>query len=126
MVRDPLSDLVSRIKNGYLAGLVSISMPKSKLREAVLKILSAEKYIGKVNTDGQNLTVELLYKSKSPVISEIVRVSKPGSRVYLGFKSLRLVLGGLGIQILSTSKGIMTGANARKQKVGGEVICKVW
>ena len=101
MVRDPLSDLVSRIKNGYMASLGSITMPKSKLREAVLKILSSEKYVGKVTSDDQGLTVEL-YKSKTPVITEIVRVSKPGSRVYMGFKSLRLVLGGMGIQILST------------------------
>lgn len=126
MVRDPLSDLVSRIKNGYMASLGNITMPKSKLREAVLKILSSEKYVGKVTSDDQGLTVELLYKSKSPVITEIVRVSKPGSRVYMGFKSLRLVLGGMGIQILSTPKGIMTGSQARKLKVGGEVICKVW
>ncbi|MDP1743301.1 MAG: 30S ribosomal protein S8 [Candidatus Amesbacteria bacterium] len=126
MVRDPLSDLVSRIKNGYMASLGSITMPKSKLREAVLKILSSEKYVGKVTSDDQGLTVELLYKSKTPVITEIIRVSKPGSRVYMGFKSLRLVLGGMGIQILSTPKGIMTGRQARKLKVGGEVICKVW
>ncbi len=109
-----------------MASLGSITMPKSKLREAVLKILSSEKYVGKVTSDDQGLTVELLYKSKTPVITEIVRVSKPGSRVYMGFKSLRLVLGGMGIQILSTPKGIMTGSQARKLKVGGEVICKVW
>ena len=76
MVRDPLSDLVSRIKNGYMASLGSITMPKSKLREAVLKILSSEKYVGKVTSDDQGLTVEL-YKIKTPVITEIVRVSKP-------------------------------------------------
>ena len=109
-----------------MASLTSISMPKSKLRQSVLDILSAEKYIGKVTADDQNLTIDLLYKSKSPVITEIIRVSKPGSRVYMGFKSLKLILGGMGIQILSTPKGVMTGRQARKLKVGGEVICKVW
>lgn len=126
MVRDPLSDLVSRVKNSYLAGHSTVVMPQSKLREAVLKVLSAEKYVGKVTVTDGVLSADLLYKSKEPVMTEIVRVSKPGSRVYMGFKSLKLVLGGMGIQILSTPKGIMTGKEARKLKVGGEVICKVW
>lgn len=126
MVRDGLSDLVASIKNGYLARLKVVVLPHSNIRESVAKILSEAGYVGEVKKEDGQLVIGLKYKSKQPVITEIVRVSKPGSRIYLGYKFLTPVLGGLGTQILSTPKGVMSDKQARKQKVGGEVICKVW
>ncbi len=126
MVRDPLSDLVARIKNGYLAGLTEVSMPHSKLRESVINVLAKSSYVKNVKVlDGQ-LMIGLMYKSKEPAITEIVRVSKPGSRIYCGYKSLPRILSGLGMQILSTPAGVISDKEAKKLKIGGEVICKVW
>ena len=126
MVRDPLSDLVARIKNGYLAGLTEVSMPHSKLRESVINVLAKSSYVKNVKVlDGQ-LMIGLMYKSKEPAITEIVRVSKPGSRIYCGYKSLPRILSGLGMQILSTPAGVISDKQAKKLKIGGEVICKVW
>lgn len=126
MVRDPLSDLVARIKNGYLAGLTEVSMPHSKLRESVINVLAKSSYVKNVKVlDGQ-LMIGLIYKSKEPAITEIVRVSKPGSRIYCGYKSLPRILSGLGMQILSTPAGVISDKEAKKLKIGGEVICKVW
>jgi len=126
MVRDPLSDLVAQIKNGYLAGMTSLLMSTSNLRLAVAKVLSDAGYVGKVEVVDSQLKIELKYQSKKSAITEIVRVSKPGSRVYCSYKDLQYVLGGLGMQVVSTPKGVMSDKKARKLKVGGEVICKVW
>ncbi len=126
MVRDPLSDLVSQIKNGYLAGMTSVVMKTSNQRLALAKVLSEEGYLGKIEVAEGELKMELKYKSKKAAITEIVRVSKPGSRVYSSYKDLHYVLGGLGTQVVSTPKGVMTDKKARKLKVGGEIICKVW
>lgn len=126
MVRDPLSDLVSQIKNGYLAGMTHVAMPTSNLRLAVAKVLSEAGYVGKVEVVDNQLKIELKYQSKKSAIAEIVRVSKPGSRVYKSYKDLQYVLGGMGMQVVSTPKGVMSDKKARKLKVGGEVICKVW
>ncbi|MEK7163720.1 MAG: 30S ribosomal protein S8 [Patescibacteria group bacterium] len=126
MVRDPLSDLVARIKNGYMASLSVVTMPHSKLRESVVNVLSKSGYVKDVKVSDGKLTVGLVYKSKAPAITEIVRVSKPGSRIYCGYKSLPRVLSGLGTLILSSPAGVISGREARKLKVGGEIICKVW
>lgn len=126
MVRDPLSDLVSQIKNGYLAGMTHVVMPTSNLRLAVARVLSEAGYVGKVEVVDNQLKIELKYQSKKSAIAEIVRVSKPGSRVYKSYKDLQYVLGGMGMQVVSTPKGVMSDKKARKLKVGGEVICKVW
>jgi len=109
-----------------MAQLSAVTMPHSKLRESVVNILSQAGYVKDVKVSDGQLTVGLVYKSKAPTITEIVRVSKPGSRIYCGYKSLPRVLSGLGMQILSTPQGVISGRQARKLKVGGEVICKVW
>ncbi len=125
---DPISDLLIRIKNGYLAYKKSVSCPVSKIKVSILEILKKHKYIEdyKIDKKSRNIEVILRYEKKSPAMQEVVRVSKLGLRVYAGWKKLPNVLNGLGICIVSTSKGVMTGEEARKMKLGGEILCKVW
>lgn len=109
-----------------MARLTTVTMPFSKLRESVVTVLAKSGYVKDIKIADGQLTVGLIYKSKEPAITEITRVSKPGSRIYCGYKSLPRVLSGLGMQILSTPAGVISDRQARKLKVGGEVICKVW
>jgi len=105
-------------------------MPHSNLKEAAAKVLQKEKYLGEVKVVEKNkkktLSCYLLYKDNVPTIEHIQRISKPGRRVYKGADELRPTLGGYGITIISTSKGVMTGLEAKKKKLGGEVVCEVW
>ncbi len=128
MVNDSLSDMLIRIKNGYLAQAVEVFMPTSKLRVAVAEVLVKENYIkeAKVDADQGLLVITLKYDHKEPAITDLRRVSKPGRRVYTSIKSLPRVLGGLGIHILSTPKGVMSQKQAKKLNVGGEVLAQVW
>lgn len=128
MVNDSLSDMLIRIKNGYLARAVEVSMPTSKLRVAVADVLVKEKYIKEAKVDAEQglLVVTLQYDHKAPAITDVRRVSKPGRRIYTSIKSLPRVLGGLGIHILSTPKGVMSQKSAKKLNVGGEVLAQVW
>lgn len=126
MVIDSLSDLVIRIKNGYRAGLRKVEMPHSRVKEAVAKVLASEGYVEKAEQLGKNLTIKLKYDDKTPAMTDIRRVSRPGRRVYSGIKNLPRVWGALGISVLSTPKGIMSSRQARHLNVGGEVICQVW
>lgn len=126
MVNDHLSDLVTRVRNGYLAKLAKISVPKTKAVAKVLEVLADEGYVASVKEAGRELEVELKYDGKTPALAGISRVSKPGVRVYAGIKDLPKVCGGLGMNILSTPKGILGEKKARKLKVGGEVIAQVW
>lgn len=126
---DPISDLLTRIRNGQGARKVSVSMPASKVKVAIAKVLEAEGYINGFATDGDEtkptLTVELKYYQDRPVIERIQRVSRPGLRVYVGAEDLPKVQGGLGIAIVSTSAGVMTDRQARAGGRGGEVLCVV-
>jgi len=126
---DPIADMLTRIRNGQSARKVSVSMPASKAKEAVAKVLQDEGYILGFATDGEGagkeLTVELKYFEGVPVIENIQRASKPGLRVYRGKDELPKVLGGLGVAIVSTSAGVMSDAKARAKGIGGEVICVV-
>jgi small subunit ribosomal protein S8 len=126
---DPIADMLTRIRNGQSARKVSVSMPASKAKEAVAKVLQDEGYIGDFSTEGEGaarqLTVELRYFQGVPVIEMIQRSSKPGLRVYRGKDELPKVLGGLGVAIVSTSAGVMSDRQAREQGIGGEVICVV-
>lgn len=126
---DPIADMLTRIRNGQSAKKVSVTMPSSKARVAVAKVLADEGYITSYSTeeDGAKaeLTVQLKYFEGAPVIEKIQRVSKPGLRVYRGKEDLPKVLGGLGVAIISTSAGVMSDREARKKGVGGEVICVV-
>ena len=126
---DPISDMLTRIRNGQKARKVSVSMPASKAKEAVATVLKDEGYITDFSTDGEgaskSLTVELKYFEGTPVIENIQRASRPGLRVYRGKAELPKVLGGLGVAIVSTSAGVMSDRQAREKGIGGEVICVV-
>ena len=128
---DPLSDMLTRIRNGLQARKSVIGSPASKLRENVLDVLKREGYIRDYErrdlSDGKSeLSIELKYFEGSPVIKTIQRVSRPGRRVYSGIKELPRVSGGLGISILSTPRGVMSDNEARAANVGGEVLCNVF
>ncbi len=126
---DPISDMLTRIRNGQKARKVSVSMPASKAKEAIAKVLKEEGYITDFSTKGEGstraFTVELKYFDGVPVIERIERSSRPGLRIYRGKESLPKVLGGLGIAIVSTSAGVMSDAKAREKGIGGEVLCIV-
>ena len=126
---DPISDMLTRIRNGQKAQKVSVSMPASTVKVAVANVLKDEGYITDFEASGEGaektLSVELKYFEGTPVIEKVQRVSKPGLRVYSGKDDLPKVLGGLGIAIVSTSAGVMSDRQARKQGIGGEVICVV-
>jgi small subunit ribosomal protein S8 len=132
---DPISDMLTRIRNGLLAGHAIVSMPSSKMKAALAQILKDEGYIEKFEVAAEDgpqgvLRVYLKYmgerRDRRPVITGLERVSRPGRRVYTRKQDIPRVLSGLGVTIVSTPKGVMTGARARKLGVGGEVICKIW
>ena len=131
MVNDPIGDLIARIKNAAMRGRNKLSTPASKMRARLLDVLLDEGYIRGyhlVEKPGAfpEFEIELKYFDGQPVIAEIARVSKPGRRVYSAIGDLKPVKNGLGISILSTSKGVMSDAAARDANVGGEVLCKVF
>ena len=126
---DPIADMLTRIRNGQKARMVSVSMPASKAKEAVAKVLKEEGYITDYSGDGdgstKTLNVELKYFEGVPVIEKIQRASRPGLRIYRGKEDLPKVLGGLGVAIVSTSAGVMSDRQAREKGIGGEVLCVV-
>lgn len=131
VMTDPLGDMLTRIRNAQMRGKRKVSTPASKLRERVLNVLESEGYIRgftRVEFDGVApvFEIELKYHDGEPVIQEIKRVSKPGRRVYSSVDDLPRVFNGLGVSILSTSKGVMSDADARENNVGGEVLCRVF
>ena len=127
---DPIGDMLARIKNSQLRNHKRVEMPSSNFKMKIADVLKNEGYINGFNVDKnenkQVLIIDLKYNSGSPVISVIERVSKPGRRVFSSAQSLPKINNGLGIAIISTPKGVMTDIDARKQKVGGEIICKVF
>lgn len=131
MYTDPIADMLTRIRNAGQADHQSVEMPSSKLKVELAKVLKAEGYINdySVREEGKFkvLSIGVKYESdKLPVIRKIQRASKPGLRVYKKSKNLPKILGGLGIAIVSTSKGLLTDRKARKENVGGEVLCYVY
>ena len=126
---DPIADLLTRIRNAGKALLPAVELPHSRMKESVAKILKGEGYVGDVAVEGtakKKLTIRLKYQGKKCVIEGIKRVSKPGLRRYVGSTEIPRVLGGMGISIVSTSEGVMTGAQAKKKNLGGELLCYVW
>ena len=128
---DPIADMITRIRNGQLRKLNTVSIPNSRLRSKILDVLKDEGYISnyKILSEKQNnksLIVDLKYNNGIPVIKNIARVSKPGRRVYAKANSIPKIQNGLGIAIVSTSMGIMSDNDARSKKIGGEVICRVF
>jgi small subunit ribosomal protein S8 len=126
---DPVADMLTRIRNGQMAEKIGVTMPSSKLKEAIAKVLKDEGYIEsylvRANDGKAELDIELKYYAGRPVIERIERVSKPGLRIYRGMQDLPKVMNGLGIAIVSTPKGVMTDRKARSVNVGGEVLCIV-
>ena len=128
---DPIADMIARIRNAQLRTLNTVSIPNSKFRAKILDVLKEEWYISdyKPSSKEKNnkfLVVDLKYNNGIPVIKEISRVSKPGRRIYTKAESIPRIQNGLGIAIVSTSKGIMTDNDARLKKIGGEIICRVF
>lgn len=131
MVTDPISDLLVRLKNGAQRRHETIAVPASKLKRAILEILTKEGYVDSVEDgvrDGHPvLNVHLRYVDEGrPMITGLERISKPGRRVYVGSRDITKVRNGIGMSILSTSKGIMTDQESRRNKLGGEILCSVW
>lgn len=128
-MQDPVSDMLTRIRNAQARDKVSVSMPSSKLKVAIAEVLQQEGYVEGFSVEGESkpqLTVTLKYFDGRPVIEEIKRVSRPGLRVYRDQSALPSVRGGLGVAIVSTNKGLMTDRAARAAGVGGEVLCTVF
>ncbi len=127
---DPTADLLIRIKNAYMAKHVSLSVPSSKVKYAIAQILAHEGYVKSVSIEGEPnrriIKIDLIYIAGKPKITNIRQISKPGVRIYTKSAQIPRVLGGLGISILSTPKGIMGSQEARSQHLGGELICQVW
>ena len=134
MVNDPIADMLTRIRNAILIGRDSVDIPSSKLKIEIARILKEEGYIEEFIVGDQQpfalITIKLKYfgtrRQRTPVITHIERVSKPGRRVYRGRKELPLIQSGMGIAIVTTPKGVMTAAQARRERTGGEVLCYVW
>jgi small subunit ribosomal protein S8 len=128
---DPIADMLTRVRNAITARHQKVDVPASKLKMELARILKEEGYIlnYKMADDGPQKTIRLYLKytaANQPAISTIQRVSRPGCRVYVGSKEIPRVLGGLGINILTTPRGLMTGRDARRENLGGELLCQVW
>lgn len=123
---DNVGDALIRIKNGYSVGKVSVSVKFSKLILKLMKLLQKEGYLADVVQKGTEVIVTLKYNARISAITDIKRISKPSLRIYKGVKDIDRVLNGLGIAVISTPRGLMTDSEARKQKVGGEVLALVW
>ena len=127
---DPIADMIIRIKNSVMAGRKDLLVPHSKVKVALAKILKDFNYIDAYavqdSEDFKQIRITLKYIGKSPVISGVKRISKPGCRIYKNADAIPSTLNGYGLTILSTNKGIMDGKSARKNNIGGEVLCQIW
>lgn len=129
MMTDPIADFLIRIKNGYMAHKKSISVLDSRVNQELVKVLIKKGFIGNVKKGKEEkklLNLELVYKGSQSRLTAVVRISKPGRRVYVKKNEIPKILGGLGFTILSTPQGILTGEDARKKGIGGELICSLW
>ena len=125
-MQNSVIDLIIRIKNGYLARKESVEIVNSKFNEEVLKKLRQLGYIKNFRVNQRETQVELLYKGRSPAVTDVQIFSKPGRRFYVSYHNLKMIMGGLGYSIVSTSKGILSNKEARKNKVGGELLFSIW
>jgi small subunit ribosomal protein S8 len=126
---DPISDMLTRIRNASRALLPNVNVPHSRLKESIARLLQREGYVADIAVEGKPfkvIKIKLKYTGRKSVIEGLRRVSSGGLRRYMGAQEVPRVLGGLGTSILSTSQGIMTGSQARKKNVGGELLCEVW
>ena len=129
-MQDPIADMLTRIRNAGMAMKKEVSVPMSKMKSAIAEVLKSEGYIADYREAGEGVAKELIlqlkYRSKRPVIEGIERVSKPSCRIYCGSEDIPNVRNGLGIVVLSTPKGVISGRAAASEKVGGEILCKLW
>jgi small subunit ribosomal protein S8 len=126
---DPISDMLTRIRNAGAAQLPVVKLPHSRIKESVAKLLKSEGYVSDVSVDGdvkKTIKINLKFNGRKSVIEGLKRISKPGLRRYVGATEIPRVRGGLGIAIVSTSEGILTDTQARKKNLGGELLCYVW
>ena len=126
---DPISDMLTRIRNGARALRPVVQIPHSKMKESIAHILKKEGYIADVDVEGKTIktiSVRLKYEGKKNVIEGLRRISKPGLRNYVGATEIPRVRGGMGVAVISTPEGVMTGVQARKKNLGGEVVCHIW
>ena len=126
---DPIGDMLIRIKNGYLAKHKTVSMPHSKFREELGRLLVKNGYLGDLKVESnkkKTIVLKLKYKAKKPAVEGVKRISKPGLRIYTDVRQLGKLVPGLGVTIISTNQGLLTLGEAKKTNQGGEVICKVW
>jgi len=127
---DPIANMLTQIRNAQAVGALEVEIPFSNLKYEIAKILARKSFIEKLEKRGKknkkSIKITLKYQNGTPAISGLKRISKPGQRIYLDYRKIKKVKGGYGIAIISTSKGLMTDREARKQRLGGEVICEVW
>jgi len=127
---DPIADMLTSIRNAQAVLKETVKIPFSKLKFEIAKILEKNAFVGKAEKKGKGIKriieIKLKYEDKTPVISGLKRISKPGQRIYLRAKEIKPVRSGYGISIISTSKGLLTDKEVRKQNIGGEVICEIW
>lgn len=128
---DPIADMLTRVRNAVYAGHPRVEIPHSRMKEGIAGLLSREGYVGGVSVVEKGkfkvIRMELRYdEDGQPLITGLTMVSRPGKRIYAGYRDIPRVLGGLGLNIVSTPRGLMTGKDARKAQVGGEVLCNVW
>lgn len=132
MTNDPIADMLTRVRNAIARGKSNVVMPSSRMLESIAKILELEGFINSsdlVEVEGKpqkDLNVNLKYVNGVSAITQLIRISKPGLRTYVGYKDIPKIRSGLGITVLSTSRGIMSGDQAKKEKIGGELLAKVW
>ena len=132
MMTDPIADMLTRIRNAVAVGKSTVEMPSSKMKEGIARILAAEGFVDGFEVEscdgpGRTLVLRLRYGAKRmPAIQGVARVSKPGHRVYKGAEELVRVQGGMGVAVVSTSQGLLTDREARRRRLGGEVLCEVW
>ena len=126
---DPISDMLTRIRNAGRALLPTVQIPHSRMKESIASILKGEGYVADVNVEGKvpkTIKIKLKYEGKKTAIEGLKRISTPGLRRYVGATEIPRVRGGLGVAVVSTSEGVMTGTQARKKNIGGELLCYVW
>lgn len=128
---DPISDMLSRIRNAGSALLPAVEIPHSKMKESIAKVLKQEGYVSSAEVNSpeknrKNIKLAIKYQGKKTVLEGLRRISSPGRRVYVGSTDIPRVRGGLGVAIVSTSEGVMSGNEARKKNLGGELLCFVW
>jgi small subunit ribosomal protein S8 len=130
MTNDPIADLLIQIKNGYMVHKEKVNIPHSKIKESLAKLLQRTGYVGKVEMvkekNFKSISIQLTYNGKKPKLIGVIRESKPGKRVYIDKGEIPRVLGGMGIAIISTVEGLLTDKEAKKKKIGGELLCRVW